>query len=126
MFLHPPFETKNTEKIVSFLKTQSFATLVTVDKASAPVVSHLPVNLSSQNESEYGKVITHLARGNPHFSALQDNKEILVIFLSDNKYISSSWFENKKSAPTQAFTAVHVYGKAKIVTNEGHLKKMEL
>ena len=34
------------------------------------------------------------------------------------------WFKNKKSAPTQAFSAVHIYGKAKTITNDGELRKM--
>jgi len=124
MFLHSPFSTEKVSKITSFLKTQSFATFVTINEIGIPVASHLPVNLCPDDESEYGKVITHLARGNPHYSALQENTEILIIYLSDNSYISPSFFKNKASAPTQAFTAVHIYGKAKVITDKTDLKKL--
>lgn len=118
MYLHSPFRSDEVEKVSSFLKTQSFATLVSVDKMGVSIASHLPVNIIPDESSDYGKFITHLAKGNPHYPVLLEKEEILIIFLSNTNYISPSWFKKKESAPTQAFTAVHVYGRAKVIKDE--------
>ena len=125
MFLREPFEEKNIGKILSFIESQNFATLVSADGINAPVASHLPVDALVDENSTYGrKLITHLANGNPHLPLLFEGGEVLVIFLSNSNYISPSWFANKGSAPTQSHIVVHAYGKAKFISDPDELLQL--
>ena len=122
MFLRPPFKEQDKQKILAFLKSQSFATLVTTNGTDAPIASHLPVDILPDKEAIYGqKVITHIANGNPQLPLFLNGSEVLIIFLSHTNYISPSWIGNNKSAPTQSHIAVHTYGKAKVVTDAKQL-----
>ena len=125
MFLRAPFEENDKNKILSFIEKQSFATLVSSNGSAAPIASHLPVDALPDESSDYKvKLISHLANGNPHLQLLSNGSEVLIIFLSDSSYISPSWFENKSSAPTQSHMVVHVYGKARVITDPNSLLKI--
>jgi len=125
MFLREPFEEKDIDKIISFIKSQNFATLVSTGANSSPIASHLPLDVIDDPRAKLGvKMITHMAIGNPHLPLLAEGQEVMVIFLSNSNYISPSWFADQKSAPTQSHIAVHVYGKVRIVSEPDELLKM--
>ena len=53
MFLRAPFQTNDIQKILSFLQTQSFATLVGTSDSKGIIASHLPVDLLSDSNCRY-------------------------------------------------------------------------
>ena len=112
----------------SFMQQHSFATLISNDADNVPFATHLPVLLDT-TRGERGTLVAHMARANPHwrhFSAedASSSDEVLVVFQGPHAYISPSWYASEFSVPTWNYTAVHAYGKPKIVQDGADLRKM--
>jgi transcriptional regulator len=115
MYVPASFAETDRERLYAFLDEHSFAALVTAG-AQAPFASHLPVLL----DRERGVLLGHLARANPHWRSF-DGADALVIFTGPHGYVSPAWYETTPAVPTWNFTAVHVYGPARAVTEEAAL-----
>jgi transcriptional regulator len=65
-------------------------------------------------EGEHGVIRCHMARGNPHWRALEGDGRVVVIFNGNDTYISPSFYEEKrisgKVVPTWNYTTVVVHG----------------
>ncbi|MGD0567514.1 MAG: FMN-binding negative transcriptional regulator [Candidatus Sulfotelmatobacter sp.] len=104
--------------IVSFVQANPFAILVSASD-SGPFATHIPILL---RESENQMTLHgHMARANPHWEILQRGQESLAIFHGPHAYISPSLYESRESVPTWNYAAVHVYGKASVVTDPERL-----
>jgi transcriptional regulator len=104
--------------IVSFVQANPFAILVSASD-SGPFATHIPILI---RESENQMTLHgHMARANPHWEILQKGQESLAIFHGPHAYISPSLYESRESVPTWNYAAVHVYGKATIVTEPERL-----
>jgi transcriptional regulator len=103
---------------ISFVTANPFAILVSAAD-SGPFATHIPILVS---ESE-GQIILHghMAKANPHWELLQRDQESLAIFHGPHAYISPSLYESRESVPTWNYAAVHVYGKASVVTDPERL-----
>ncbi|NNG61165.1 FMN-binding negative transcriptional regulator, partial [Pseudomonas fragi] len=81
------------------------------------VASHVPL-LLNPDEGPNGTLYGHLARANPHWQALAQGAEALVIFAGEQAYVSPSFYPSKaedgKSVPTWNYLAVHAYGQAQV------------
>ncbi|WP_089743587.1 FMN-binding negative transcriptional regulator [Gracilibacillus ureilyticus] len=64
-----------------------------------------------------------MARANPHWKKL-DEKEVLVVFSGPHAYISPTWYMAENAAPTWNYSAVHVYGRIKLINNKEKLLMM--
>lgn len=47
----------------------------------------------------------HFSRRNPHVAALSADPQALILFTGPNAYASSSWFSNRRLAPTWLYAA---------------------
>jgi transcriptional regulator len=105
---------------LAFMKANPFAILVSVNQGS-PFATHLPLIV---DEVE-GQIILrgHLAKANPHWQVLE-NQESLIIFHGPHAYVSPSLYEIRESVPTWNYTTVHVYGEARIFSDEGRLDQV--
>ena len=81
------------------------------------IASHVPL-LLNPDEGASGTLYGHLARANPHWKALAEGAEALVIFAGEQAYISPSFYPGKaehgKAVPTWNYLAVHAYGTAEV------------
>lgn len=109
------------------MREHSFATIITsgADDAPQPLATHMPVvyRESRLNEGQ-GTLVSHLARANPQWRHFSREEEVLVIFTGPHAYISPAWYATHPSVPTWNYTAVHVYGIARIVTDTDKLANM--
>lgn len=109
MYTPKHFSEADQERIAALIRDFGFATLVSVT-ADGPEVTHAPV----QVDSKRGVLIGHMARANPHATALQDGTSLLAIFHGPHSYISPTWYvdENPRvpNVPTWNYAAVHVTG----------------
>jgi transcriptional regulator len=118
----PPFNrVEDRSRIVNFINAHGFATLIAAD-ADGIVVSHLPV-LWDENNTQWGKLRSHMARANPQWKHFESGKEILCIFHGPHAYISPSWYVMQHTVPTWNYAAVHVYG-IPTLTDENGLKQI--
>ena len=63
-----------------------------------------------------------MAKNNPQWEEIE-GKEVLVIFQGPHDYISPSWYETP-GVPTWNYQAVHVYGRAELITEACKLKSI--
>lgn len=105
---------ENPGEIKSFLERFSFATIIT-QVNQTPQATHLPFIIREENE----KIIlqSHFAKANIQWRYIEEAIN-LIIFLQPHAYISTEHYEKTLNVPTWNYIAIHVYGKARILTDK--------
>jgi transcriptional regulator len=95
---------------LAFMKANPFAILVSAGTRS-PFATHVPLLVSEAAE----RVLLrgHVARANPHWKLLEEERETLAIFHGPHAYISPSLYESRESVPTWNYAAIHACGPAR-------------
>lgn len=119
MYIPKYFRVTSVNEIEEFIQANSFGTIVTT-KRGKPIATHIPLHLEKDEKDNY-YVTGHLAYGNPQWKTFNEEQEVLVMYQGPHAYISSSWY-SQENVPTWNYQAVHIYGKAEILTKE-ELKK---
>lgn len=115
MYIPEHFAETDTQTLHEFMRLHSFVTLVTQHEGVS-FANHLPVMLNS-SVGTHGALLGHMARNNPQWQDLAADIEVLVVFQGPHAYVSPTWYEpHPMSVPTWNFTAVHAYGKARILS----------
>lgn len=112
MYIPTAFREEDVEKLVAFMRANSFATLVSILNG-VPCASHIPVVVTVQDDII--KLIGHLAKANPQWKAFETS-ESLAIFTGPHAYITPSLYEKPESVPTWNYIAVHAYGMPQVIT----------
>lgn len=117
MYKFSYFTEEDTEKVVAFMKENSFA-VITGFGEPYPVATHIPLTVKI---NEDGKIIFygHLMKKTDHHLAFEKNENVLVIFNGPNSYISASWYNNPQVASTWNYITVHAKGKIKFTDEAG-------
>lgn len=109
-------ETDKTE-IISFMKSFSFATIITSTN-DLPVATHLPFTVASR---ENGLILfSHFAKANQQWRDIEKAK-VLVIFSEPHAYISTRNYDNELNVPTWNYISIHAYGQGKIITDDANV-----
>lgn len=119
MYVPAAFTPAEPAALRELMSDYGFATLIS-GGASGLVATHVPV-LYQPEPAPNGRLLAHLARANPHAKAL-DGAEVLAIFQGPHGYVSPSWYATHPAVPTWNYAAVHVYGRARLVTDETQLR----
>lgn len=102
---------KDHAAALEFVKANPFAIMVSVSEGS-PFATHIPVLVT---EAAGGILLRgHLARANPHWKMLEQERETLAIFHGPHAYISPSLYGSRESVPTWNYAVVHAYGHARV------------
>ncbi len=112
MYRPTVFQEDNADKLISFIRTNSFATLVSIVDG-VPFASHIPLVVSV--EADVVKLTGHLAKQNPQWQSFSA-AESLAIFTGAHAYISPTLYEKQESVPTWNYIAVHAYGMPTVIT----------
>jgi len=115
MYIPRRYEEKDTEKIHSFIRENSFAILVSV-KDGIPAGTHIPLLLEKDADGR-DILMGHISRGNDQKNALTEGAKMLAIFPGPHAYISPRWY-TQMNVPTWNYIAVHVYGTVRMVEGE--------
>ena len=107
---------ENQTEIFDFIKNNGFATLVSVNTEGVPFATHIPITLEFTSENE-PILRGHVSKANPHAKLLVESPQALVIFQGAHAYVSSSWYTHE-NVSTWNYSAVHVYGKIRILSAE--------
>lgn len=105
------------------MRANPFAILVSAGNGS-PFATHIPV-LSTEATGEF-RLRGHVARNNPHWKLLEQERETLVVFHGPHAYISPSLYGSRESVPTWNYAAVHAYGRARVFEEPGPLTEVLL
>jgi transcriptional regulator len=111
------FTPDDPERVISFMKENSFA-VVTAIGDRYPVATHLPLSV---NVAEDGNITFqgHLMKNTDHHKAFEKNGDVLVIFNGPHCYVSASWYQQPQAASTWNYMTVHAKGKIRFTDEEG-------
>lgn len=114
--MHIPkyYREEDRERIVAFLKANSFPALVSRDGEKL-AATHLPVEVIENADGSL-TILGHMSRANPQWKSFGE-QEVLLIFQGPHAYISPRWY-NHVNVPTWNYINVHVYGRARMVAGE--------
>ncbi|MEP6925835.1 MAG: FMN-binding negative transcriptional regulator [Pyrinomonadaceae bacterium] len=114
MYTPNRFQAANNTEILELIRQNPFAALISFD-GEKPVASHLPIEVE---QMEDGRLFLtgHMARANSQWQKFDENLEVMAIFTGAHAYISPRWYsEPLKNVPTWNYSAVHVYGKPRLI-----------
>lgn len=121
MYIPKQYEEKDIAEAEALVREFSFATLTSVVNG-LPWATHIPLELVKNDNGDW-LLHGHIARPNPQWRTLQDNPDVLAIFMGPHTYVSPSWY-NHRNVPTWNYKAVHLYGKATIVEGEALIEML--
>lgn len=116
MYLPEAFAVDDIPKLQAFMAEFNFATLVTQHQGVL-IASHALLVLDA-GAGPYGRLRGHLAARNPQLEHLRAGGEALAIFLGPHGYISPSWYASPQNVPTWNYTAVHAYGRPRMLDRD--------
>lgn len=121
MYIPEHFRARHHQDAVAFMRTNPFAILISTTD-DGPFATHLPLFVRENGESL--TLRGHVAKANPHWRYLQQHPECLTIFHGAHSYISPSNYGARESVPTWNYTAVHLYGNARLFDTREDLLAM--
>lgn len=114
MYIPPKFKEDRIEVLHSAMKDIGVAAIIS-HGSDGLVASHVPVELDL-TKGQFGTILCHFARPNPHVQAIEESSEVLAIFQGPQGYVTPSWYPSKyetgKTVPTLNYVAIHAYGNA--------------
>lgn len=106
MHPNPVFRQVDTQASLALVDRISFGTLC-VSTEDAPLLSHIPFQLSSMCDS----LELHLVRSNPIArAAAKTSLSGTIAVLGPHGYISPDWYQIADQVPTWNYVAVHLIG----------------
>ena len=115
MYIPSHYNVDDQEEVLSFLHAYPFATIVNQD-GKRPMATHLPFVVRPVDDKLL--LEAHFAHANPQWKLLEEGQETLVVFAEPHAYISPRHYDKTQNVPTWNYQAVHVYGKARLLTKE--------
>lgn len=117
MYVPSDYRPKDPSWVLDVVRTHALATLVS-NGPHGPYATHLPAipaeETLGRGSGETGLVGTvfhgHLNRTNPHWQALAERGEALLVFQGPGAYVSPTVYRTSPAAPTWNFVAVHLRG----------------
>jgi transcriptional regulator len=123
MYVRSSHRPRSIAEVLEVIERYRFGTLVT-NTADGLIATHLPFMIDPAR-GEHGTLLAHMARANPQSAAIGDDGEALVTFLGPHGYISPSWYDDRATAPTWDYVAVHCYGRTVRHSDEEALRNIE-
>ncbi|TMI81779.1 MAG: FMN-binding negative transcriptional regulator [Bacteroidetes bacterium] len=122
MYNYPHYKEPDKEKIVEFMRSHPFITLIGCDNNGRIVATQIPVLIEQTAENLF--IRGHIARKSDHHSALEQNPNVLALFTGAHTYVSGTWYAgNPQQASTWNYISVHARGQIKFL-DEGSLVEL--
>lgn len=126
MYLPPQFKAKERSQAMELIRAWPLASLISVDDAGLPFISHIPFHLEERGEQLL--LLGHCAKPNPHWRYLQARPLAVVTFLGPQAYMSPQVYPDLVRVPTWNYLAVHGTVQATLIEDaqakEDLLKKL--
>lgn len=119
MYVPRHFSIEDRQRLIAFMRANSFALLTTVADGE-PFVSHLPL-LYREDGGPHGRLVGHMARANPQWRHFSAESRALVVFWGPHAYISPAWYDTPNQVPTWNYQTVHAYGTPRIVEDQAEV-----
>lgn len=123
MYVPSHFRESDEAVIGQLMEANGFATIVSTT-GGRPIASHLPIEVREGPDTEGRLVLAgHMAHRNPLWKTFGSDTEVLVVFLGAHTYISSTWY-SAPAVPTWNYSAVHAYGRPRIIDDRDELRML--
>ncbi len=122
MYKFKYFTEEDLEKVIAFMKENSFATIAGMGE-QYPVATHVPLEIKIADQP-HNKLQTpdsyrdhklyftgHIMKNSDHHKAFLKNENVLVIFNGPHCHISASWYTTPNVGSTWNYITVHAKGK---------------
>jgi transcriptional regulator len=119
MYSISQFKAAGQEEVLAFMRQHPFIILCGTDEESKPVATHVPVLFEERDGCLF--LLAHVMKKQEHTIAFQQNENVLAIFYGPHTYVSASWYEQKQTASTWNYQAVHVKGILRFLNEEALL-----
>jgi transcriptional regulator len=113
------FKASEHQEVTAFMRQHPFIFLCGADEEGNPVATQVPVLLEERGDKLF--LLAHVMRKQDHTKAFEKNPNVLAIFFGAHTYVSASWYENKQSASTWNYQAVHARGILNFLDDKGLL-----
>lgn len=113
MYQPTPFQSHDRAQALAIMRAHPFASLISVDDAGLPFVTHLPLHVEMQGEQMV--LLGHCAKPNPHWQYLQTRTQAVVTFLGPHAYLSPQVYPDLTRVPTWNYMAVHCTVEATLI-----------
>ncbi|WP_264566794.1 FMN-binding negative transcriptional regulator [Flavobacterium sp. N3904] len=115
MYIPNLYKNEDKDAIRTFLKANAFGILINQTNGKL-WATHIPLELEINSEGDE-VLMGHISKENPQWTAFESDDQVLAVFTGPHSYISSSWYDHE-NVPTWNYSAVHVYGKIKIIEGD--------
>jgi len=113
MYQPPHFKSDDRATAARLMREHPFASLISVDDAGLPFVTHLPLHLEDR-DGEF-VLLGHCAKPNPHWRFLQQRPAAVVTFLGPHAFQSPRIYPDLARVPSWNYLAVHCAVSATLV-----------
>ncbi|HSN16962.1 MAG TPA: FMN-binding negative transcriptional regulator [Gammaproteobacteria bacterium] len=123
MYTPGHFVNRDLGAMHAVMRRHPFGLLVT-SHAGGIQLTHLPFHLDAARGPK-GTLEAHLAKVNPHCTAILAGAPSTVVFTGPDGYISPRWYADPaKNVPTWNYVAIHAHGMPRVVTDPPRLLDM--
>lgn len=126
MYLPKHFEQQDLESLTALVKAYPLGTLVTQLEGTIEA-NHIPFLLEGTLATG-GKLIGHVAKGNPVWKDITSAQESLIIFQGPEAYITPNWYPSKQVhhqvVPTYNYAVLHLYGTLSVTHDEAAKRRI--
>ena len=120
MYVPKHFEENRPNEIIRIIKNFPLATLVS-NSSNSLMANHLPLLLNKTSNNKF-ELVGHIAKANNIYNEVSNNDEVMVIFRSEDAYVSPNWYpsrtKNIEHVPTWNYQAVHLYGNIAFINDK--------
>lgn len=115
MYRIPHFTETDHSRVLEFIKSHPFVTLIGNDGTSS-VATQVPVMIYEAD----GNITLrgHIMRKTDHHLAFEKNNEVLVLFTGPHCYISASWYSQRGIGGSWNYITVHAKGTIEMYGDE--------
>ncbi len=121
--MYLPKQFHNTDPAIAqrIMREHPLASIVSVGADGFPVLSHIPMHWQAVSlwgeaaSTEYGVLLGHCARANPHAQLLATQPQALVSFMGPQAYMSPGVYADKQRVPTWSYLAVQAKVQTRII-----------
>lgn len=113
MYLPRQFNDDDGVHALNLIRTHPFASLISMDDAGLPFVSHIPLHLEERGAQSV--LLGHVAKPNPHWRYLKARPQAVVTFMGPHAYLSPRVYPDLTRVPTWNYLAVHCTVQASLV-----------
>ena len=124
MYVPSHFEELRPGVLHDLMRAHPLGVLIT-HSAEGLDANHLPFELDA-TVGKQGVLRAHVARNNPVWQSIANGDEVLVVFRSQDAYISPNWYPSKheshKQVPTWNYQVVHAHGRITLHDDEQYVR----